>query len=42
MKVSIAMTRPNRNGNREPRMARTMKNAKIRDHGRSLQQREKF
>jgi len=41
MKVSIAMMRPNRKGSKGPRMARTTKNTRNRDHGRLLQQCEK-
>ena len=40
-KVSILMIHPNRKGNRGARIVRTTKNAKNRDHGRLLQQREK-
>ena len=40
-KISISMMRPNRKGNRGPRMARTTKNPRNRDHGRVLWQCEK-
>jgi len=36
-KVLITMMRPNRKFNAGARMVRMMKNAKNRDHGRSLQ-----
>ena len=36
MNVSITIMRPNRKGNREPRMVRTTKKPKNRDHGRLL------
>ena len=37
-KISISMMRPNRKGNRGPRMARATKNPRNRDHGRVLWQ----
>ena len=36
-KVSILMMRPSRKGNRGARIAKAVKNAKNRDHGRLLQ-----
>jgi len=38
--VSITMIRPNRKGSMGPKMARTINNAKNKDHGRLLQEYE--